>query len=1422
MFVSDKLREHIDTSETIKSDTAIIAEWNMNYASNIAKVGNYRYRPGVSDSKYQTIINTYDTQDVGYFYTEATDADVVIDGGVDDEGIPTVFLSKKQKENLLYSLEDCFGRFRPRSGINKARYFEYSRHLQYSNPDLARRPRYYPSHKDDAFKYWSSYRTEGGEEVGIANRPDGSQYLIDDASPFVIYNEAVPANRVVVKMQTHVGDTDLGPFSASGGSIADPAFGDENSQTPVTWKIQALDSNGTWYDLSSFDASSTRSNGSPVIGPDGYVEIQYGIQAPEDFKESFHLMGQMSSSNLLPEFARTGQSYLVLNSEIDQGMLFVWNGLDYSQIVPNYVWTVVESEVSRESRFVTALNDPKPFVNTATERLTYREFEYIHGLRVVVKTMKKPDSTFDLIELSPRLSVDIADYVKSYDIIKSASDLSTAGLPVGQLLASTGQIQIFDYDNSFNMNNSSSIVSKYLAKNIKFQFYEIVLDVDGMDYFVPIKSMYADGFPEFSAKDRSVSVELRDLFFYFESMTAPQIFIQDVSLTTAVSLLLDSIGFTNYKFFRADSDVDLVIPSFFIPPDVSVADVLERLAISAQCAMFFDEYNNFILMQKNYLMPSEGERQVNLTLYGSKDFEKENILRNKNSSSILSGIAEVSSQSNPVYNAGTISYTSRHIQKTYGSVRQATMVDSEKSWVYRYSNIWEVTGTENITSINQVMNSQSSYVLSAIPLNSTLSADIPEVRNGQIINNVMDLGEGVPFITRHNGYFYSAGEVIKYDAVQYSVAGLQGESNVWISSTQDYQNYFSKLRFNGKIYPTGLVRIYCEPFYEIVDGITRLKDGQVRRHGRGQFGTSIVEHSAGLSSYWTDDSTVKASYVDSRYLFSTTVPNSTKTIEPVSPNKSTRNGIIANFMSSGYIEDTTLTKLRAPAPGTVQSSALVFNGPNYTVDQNALDYVTLIPKALNDKFMHFGTRMRIVGKIESSETNVQTSVGGNAYYVSSGDDPTMSTTISGGSGGLAVMLDSNNNGYYFEIIALSEANIDGYDNVDDIHNVIFYKIGENGNVPTKLWGGLAKIIVDSGKFTGQARMAAEENPTVYDLGVEYRNIGTKRRFYLYINGQLVASVDDENPMPIHNNFAPFIRGSSRVMFENLYALGANYTQNTTYSINTPISSAITDPGIGFDESFQKYALSGIVQSTYLSGINPIEPPKYNIYYEEFGTIMREASYFNVRYDKAYPALYAKLAPTFSKIKGYVASGFIGGSYGAEFLIFNSTDTMLSLDETTGNYLRILGIVFTQESSETLSVDDYFRRRSDFSNPVVDSSSQIISPVISKADYLDIKNSRSTYGTNEFSLTADYIQSLDAANEIMGWITSKIIKPRKSVGLRIFADPMIQLGDIISINYKDANEKNQIVSESDRFVVYSIEYSKSSAGPTMVVYLSEVV
>jgi hypothetical protein len=162
-----------------------------------------------------------------------------------------------------------------------------------------------------------------------------------------------------------------------------------------------------------------------------------------------------------------------------------------------------------------------------------------------------------------------------------------------------------------------------------------------------------------------------------------------------------------------------------------------------------------------------------------------------------------------------------------------------------------------------------------------------------------------------------------------------------------------------------------------------------------------------------------------------------------------------------------------------------------------------------------------------------------------------------------------------------------------------------------------------------------------------------------------------------------------------------------------------------------------------------------------------------------------------------------------------------LDETTGNYLRIQGITFTQDTTYELTVDEYFKKRSNFSTPQLQGSPIITSSLVEKAKYDEIKQSRIIYGKNEFAIDTPYIQSEDDAQQLMGWIINKVMKPKKAIGVNTFAIPTLQLGDIVTINYQDSTGLDLVAPTTDRFVIYNIEYGRSPDGPTMTVYLSEV-
>lgn len=1835
MFYDAKLQEHLETSSSVKNKSLIVAEWNMNIPDNISMVGNYRYRK--DSATYRFLPVQFLENDPAH--KGATLSDVVVDNGFDVDDNPIQFSSVDKKESFYYSLDECLGKFRPRSGINKVRFFGQDSGVHFLNGTTenglgqsfldTNRPRYYAPDKGDKFKYWTSFRFESGLEYGVANKAiaGSAEYKIDDAVPFVVYKDSVPANRVVVKMQTNVGTVTVGPVLTEQGTIPDPLYGISNATVPVRWKIQGLVGNN-WEDLKSFDSNSIRRSGKPIIGEDGYVELSYGLIVPEEYRDIFIQAETYYTASVLPIKAVNGYAYLIKNSLDDVGTYHIWidDAQEYKTFVPKYGWEVAEETVDRFTHYVVDTTNPDNFKDTTNQfRKTFREYQELRGIRIVVDSMKKFDSTFDLIEMSTRLAVNITEKTKSVSVKKIASDLGISGLPVGQLLASTGTIEIFDYDDAFNRNNiynidtntSGSIIAKYAANQIQFKIYDVTAEVleNGIyyDYFVPIKTLYGDGFPQLNVESRSVNINLRDMFSYFESFTAPQILATDASLSYAVSFLLDSIGFGNYVFKRTASESEPIIPFFYVEPDVTVADILNELARSTQTAMFFDEYNNFVMMSKNYMLPSASDRGQDLTLYGSVDSARNGVERNAKTKSKLANIISIASQDTEVYNDGKINFTTRYIQKSYSSIEQANKLDRDKKWTYKPSLLWEVSPSEATKGQNEEDGSLSVYSLTAIPLKTDLSEALPKVNNkGEIINNIIDFGDAAFWMGRYAGYFYANGEIIRYDAVEYSVLG-GGTSTAWISSLEEYQYYFSKIPFNGKMYPTGRVRIYAKPFYSKETGLP-LQDN-VEVHGRGQFGTSVVAHKAGISgSEWTTN--VSGVTMDADYIFSAignfqlrdgyvpykaTIPlqffgsgsnnwtlsgpgtlsktsgtavgastdssvstnirsekehsyslsiagtkvyevsqklkdqynvdnktllgemyvknvqagttagtskltlsvtlpsyrsffkdtttagkspsgsfswsivgapvtggnygtikagkktvkdkkgnnviqdDATKTkiyqgesttamtptsgtetsanlvidlvvdnvsrdtlnpfwlivgtntdpvrtiqikpgtvsgvIKPlttkevaynnrtihvedtsgikvgqslklgkketivsgseskivnpfdvdnsknlrvasiIDENKftikhkgdaqggistanlgkdmetltfeelrtltsnpeikagsqtnlsgkknsstlaaeSTRTGVMKNFLSTNSgVDDTGVANPNTIPQGSVQSSALILSGPSFTNadDPESVNFISYAYKELSKtaKYKYFGTRLRLVGRYDYGSQ--QSGVGEEVWYtnkqLSASGLPGTGTTVKASSAGMAIMLNpKTNNGYYFEIAAVSDTGVakqivkysdDGKQIEDPIHNLLFYKmnagVDEDGALldkdkatPVKLWGGFTNILVDDGLLTGQARMTSTSIPnTVYDIAVEYEIVNENHiKFYLYVNNILVGTVTDKEPFLdsaskpiIYNNMGLFVRGKAKAMFENVFAMGANPSQNrgTDVVAGGVVNGVFSEDSINLNESMKKYALSGIIPEKYLSGIDSATPASSNLYYDEFGTIMREVAYFNVRYDKSYPALVAQIAPTYNNNRGFFVSGFIAGPYSAEFLVFNATDSVLYLDGSGGNYLRINGITFTQQSTHELTVDEYFALRSSLSDPQTPVGSDLVkSPLKEAQEYNVIRNSRSAYGKKEFTLDSRYIQSQDYANGLMGWLIGKIMKPRKSVGVTVFSMPTIQLGDIVSIDMVDSDGKDMVAPSSSRFVVYQIDYEKSSEGPSMSVYLSEVV
>ena len=1513
MYSDSFLTTHLQKSSSVETKSKVLAEWNLNTFENIEAIGNYKNRPTSATDYNTTESNSADLASITYASENAntvtptwygyTDYDTVIDGGYTDTSqIPVTFRTLDERQKSLMSLEDCFKKFRPRSGINKLRNLNNASILPISGSDAFLRPRYYAASKDDNFKYWSSYRKYNNEEFGISKQ---ANRLIDDSAPFIKYKNQIATNKIVVKIQTNVSLLDKRNSSRNG---KDPYWIEDTpnyKSTPEYWKIQKLNSSNVWEDIYTSTADGFTSS----AGWDGYFQLSYGVtNIPSDYTNNFIVAGELSSTSALPNIQGNsfkGQAYLVKESTTAKGTFYIYNGgtsgtiLDnYAAVVPTYGWYRSEESISNTELFVTQLDRRVAPKYIDGESTIYREFQDLQGIRVVVNKMINKGTTFDLIELSPRLSVDLTNVTKSFSIKKFASDLGVSSMPVGQLLPGTGNLSLFDDLQVFNQNNTNSLLNIYANdslqisftnKNLQIKFYEIVRKVRQgtsssvyKDYYVPLKTLYADGFPNYQDAERTLDLNLRDFCFHLESQIAPELLLTKASLSFIVATLLDYVGFSNYKFIRLSKEKDVVIPYFMVSTNKTIMQVLQDLAIATQTTMFFDEANNFIVMGKRYLVPdSTTDRDASISLYGSDT-----------DTGIKANIKNIASQSSEIYNDGKIVYYNKYILRGANKIKEVVLQDKYKEIGYKPSILWALNSIDRKTqSINEESETSSGYALSAVPLATDLSADYPKVVNGEIVKNEIDFKDGATWLQRFAGYLYANGEIIKYDAIEYTIPSIV---KVWVESNDEYQKYYSSLKPGQKMYRTGKVRIYAEPNY---DSSGNIVEGDVAKHGREQFGTKIALHTAGVpTGEWIQPKTPLVT--NYQYLFKDSVSSTiTEQIKSSKEDISNRKMIepkttIKNFLSQP-IYNKTANSNYIDFTGSVQASALIMEGPTYQSPVNASASINYVKKEYSSKYDIFGTRLRILGD-QTPTTLIEPRLT-YPYTDAFNNDGTSLGILNAASGGMAIMTNSYGEGYYYEIVSINYKDVGALVKSDGakLDTVFFYKMetdkkgyttqildgtlnglntilqatgGETlafpgnetgietvsaGDVleirnssgqagiwtvinngsgadpwklertvpvlkPTKLYSSFQEILPNTGQFAAKVLGVTEKSNSVYDINIKVNKVSTEKWiFNVYLNGNLLKSIVEKSPITngVSTNISLFTRGSSELMFDNVFAIDT-ITKNLTSDVAN--SAEIFDDSYTSNISYSVHALSPLIIGGFLSKISPSKVPETQIDYEEFGTIMRECSYFNVKFEKYYPAITSQIAPLPQSITGYFVAGYNATPYRAEFLIFNTTDFALNIgsNKSGSGQLSITGLGFTENTPKDLTVDDFYGNKSSFGTNQDYTKNY-------KDKYTDIKNNRLAYGSKAFTIDSPYIQDEDTAKELMDYTIKKISKPRKAVGVEVFGMPIIQLGDLVNFSY----DTQQILPNSitgSNFVVYAIEHQTSQQGPSTMLYLSEVV
>jgi hypothetical protein len=313
------------------------------------------------------------------------------------------------------------------------------------------------------------------------------------------------------------------------------------------------------------------------------------------------------------------------------------------------------------------------FTDSTNKAVTMR------GVRLLVSGMSTPYTPLELIEISPRLVVNLTKHVMSFSVNSSIGD-SQYGLPLGSIVSSSGNVSLSNETRIFDKMNPNSIftyvkdsteenyeLETMLRANVKFVFYQIILSGTN-EYAIPIKTMYSTEWSHDS--EFTTSVKLEDYIKFFRETQAPNLLIgykNPLKSSLAIRMLLDNIGYNKFSFETKDR-IDPEMNFFYCSNDVTVAEALNDIATSVQLSMFMDADNNFVVMTKDRISSKTAFNRNSAEIEGKNYWLIGNQPEPSNAEysyikDRFSNIESISETSIPPITDGTVQYKIINIKK---------------------------------------------------------------------------------------------------------------------------------------------------------------------------------------------------------------------------------------------------------------------------------------------------------------------------------------------------------------------------------------------------------------------------------------------------------------------------------------------------------------------------------------------------------------------------------------------------------------------------------------------------------------------------------------------------------------------------------------------------------------------------------------
>lgn len=388
----------------------------------------------------------------------------------------------------------------------------------------------------------------------------------------------------------------------------------------------------------------------------------------------------------------------------------------------------------------------------------------LSGLKLQVNTISISGGYLGIIEISARLVRDVSPALESFNISQNSSDSTDGLVPVGDVTSNSLMVSLNAYDKSYDHYDKSNSFNKNklsLYENITIKPY-VVVESEKINLGV----FYLDSYEvsEFG----EVSINAFDGARELQYIKPPDIVCKDMSTVAILRRLLDSVGFSNYKFNLTENDTSIVAPYYwYTDSQKTVWQHIQDLCRDTQTIAVFDNSDVLQFYPRGYIFDTTKTPNVSFRYSSTTDGK-------------LANIAGIAVENIPSVKAIKVSY----------SPQLTSNYDGDADDLY----------TSPVVTLG------SAALMADLPKTAVAETDAPK---GVIKLRPVEISGKAQQFYSYAGYLVLGKEIIEYDAIKFvyePVSGTPATAYKWIKNESDIQSNLGLAKPNT-FKPTGEYRI---------------------------------------------------------------------------------------------------------------------------------------------------------------------------------------------------------------------------------------------------------------------------------------------------------------------------------------------------------------------------------------------------------------------------------------------------------------------------------------------------------------------------------------------------------------------------------------------------------------------------------------